>query len=530
MIYNIIFDKNQEIRVKSEQNDTIMDTKFKVNDNENIFICYFYLENPDNIEKYKYSIGENLYMREYMYTHLHTYIRDHPSSSNVPFSDDIVDLESIGDFVSILKENRRNINDTYIGFKIPDTTLIYKLLQDVKNKKSRYCINPSPYYSNKLKNRIYIYELLRNEKNFRLNHIKPKNKEIIFHNLPNFSSTVCINETNGNGSPCFVMHLADKFSEFKYKVYFENLLILSILNNEPINIYINIENGEHGGLQKYIISNSNELGFMISFLFNGNDPLIKFPVKDIDKDDIYSWIIKDAQKGNVYTVDYSCSDQEFIIKRNGKNFNLKDLDFLNRLKEDDTESETKVSIAEPIENLTYLDGGISPIRPASIIDILSNFYSNNTDTYISWKQCFLGIAFVASMRSKDPVRKVGAVIVDDNNKILSIGYNGFPGGCSDNNFPWKSEVDENNDSDEEKVNIKDFYVVHAELNAILNYKGESLKGTTIYTTLYPCNECTKAIIQAGIKKIVYFQYKDSIKNIATKRMLEAAGVEIEKYE
>ena len=113
----------------------------------------------------------------------------------------------------------------------------------------------------------------------------------------------------------------------------------------------------------------------------------------------------------------------------------------------------------------------------------------------------MSIAVISSMRSKDPKRQVGAVIVDDNNRVLSIGYNGFPNHCKDNDFPWNDTSE--GSTDEDKVNIKDFYVVHAELNAILNYKGESLKDSTIYTTLVPCNECIKAIIQAGIKKIIY---------------------------
>ena len=142
--------------------------------------------------------------------------------------------------------------------------------------------------------------------------------------------------------------------------------------------------------------------------------------------------------------------------------------------------------------------------------------------YISWDEYFMGIAEISSLRSKDPNTQVGCCIVR-NNKILSIGYNGFPNNCSDNEFPWNSESDD-------PLEIKDLYVTHAELNAILNYKDKgSLEGSTLYVTLFPCNECAKAIIQSGIKKIVYAKDKESIKYIAAKRMLDSAGVKYEKY-
>lgn len=142
--------------------------------------------------------------------------------------------------------------------------------------------------------------------------------------------------------------------------------------------------------------------------------------------------------------------------------------------------------------------------------------------YISWNKCFMDIAKVVSQRSKDPNTQVGSCIVKDN-KILSLGYNGFPNGCSDDEFPWCK------DSDKESLENKYLYVVHSELNAILNYDGHSLKGSTIYVTLFPCNECAKAIIQSGIKKVVFLEYRDSISNLASKRMFESANIEIEKY-
>ena len=144
--------------------------------------------------------------------------------------------------------------------------------------------------------------------------------------------------------------------------------------------------------------------------------------------------------------------------------------------------------------------------------------------YISWDEYFMGIAQLSSMRSKDPNTQVGACIVSGDNKILSMGYNGFPMGCSDEEFPW--------DREGEEIDTKYPYVTHAELNAILNYRGGSLEGTKVYVTLFPCNECTKAIIQSGIKKIVYDsdKYALSPMTIAAKRMLDAAGVEYEQYQ
>jgi dCMP deaminase len=114
--------------------------------------------------------------------------------------------------------------------------------------------------------------------------------------------------------------------------------------------------------------------------------------------------------------------------------------------------------------------------------------------YISWDEYFMGISLLASMRSKDPNTQVGACIVSEDNIIISTGYNGFPKGCSDDLFPWERE-------DAEINKTKYPFVVHAELNAILNSGGRSLKGARIYVALFPCNECAKAIIQAGIKEV-----------------------------
>ena len=138
--------------------------------------------------------------------------------------------------------------------------------------------------------------------------------------------------------------------------------------------------------------------------------------------------------------------------------------------------------------------------------------------YINWDEYFMGVALLAAKRSKDPNTQVGACIVDDNNVILSTGYNGFPIGCSDDEFPWAREGEQ----------TKYPYVVHAELNAILNASGKSLHGAKIYVALFPCNECAKAIIQSGIKEVVYLsdKYADTPGTQASKWMLRSAGVEM----
>lgn len=144
--------------------------------------------------------------------------------------------------------------------------------------------------------------------------------------------------------------------------------------------------------------------------------------------------------------------------------------------------------------------------------------------YINWDEYFMGIAALSALRSKDPNSQVGACIVSQENKILSVGYNGFPIGCSDENFPWGREGD--------AINTKYPYVVHSELNAILNYRGGSLAGTKIYVTLFPCNECAKAIIQAGIKTVIYDcdKYEGTPMNLVSKELLKTAGVKIVKYQ
>ena len=142
--------------------------------------------------------------------------------------------------------------------------------------------------------------------------------------------------------------------------------------------------------------------------------------------------------------------------------------------------------------------------------------------YISWDDYFMGVALLAAQRSKDPNTQVGACIVDDQNRILSTGYNGFPLGCSDDVFPWGR--------DGEATETKYPYVVHAELNAILNTRGKSLAGSRLYVALFPCNECAKAIIQSGIREVIYLsdKYKDAPRTKASRNMLESAGIKLVK--
>lgn len=146
------------------------------------------------------------------------------------------------------------------------------------------------------------------------------------------------------------------------------------------------------------------------------------------------------------------------------------------------------------------------------------------DSYITWDEYFMGVAILAAKRSKDPNTQVGACIVKDN-VILSTGYNGFPYGCSDDEYPWERSAENPNGT-------KYPFVVHAELNAILNSQGKSLQGATIYVALFPCNECAKAIIQSGIREVVYYsdKYADSDATVASKRMLASAGVKVRRIE
>ena len=142
--------------------------------------------------------------------------------------------------------------------------------------------------------------------------------------------------------------------------------------------------------------------------------------------------------------------------------------------------------------------------------------------YISWDEYFMGVALLSAKRSKDPSTQVGACIVNDKNKIVGAGYNGLPIGCNDDEFPWEKEGD--------FLQTKYPYICHAELNAILNNIGMDLKGCKIYTALFPCNECSKAIIQSGISEVIFLSDKYHGNDIfkASKFMLDKAGVKYRK--
>lgn len=145
--------------------------------------------------------------------------------------------------------------------------------------------------------------------------------------------------------------------------------------------------------------------------------------------------------------------------------------------------------------------------------------SRNSDLILKWDEYFMAMAHLAAFRSKDPNTQVGACIVNADKRVVGLGYNGFPYGCSDEVYPWEREG--------EFLETKYPFVVHAELNAILN-STQNLKGDTLYVSLFPCNECAKAIIQSGIKKVVYEsdKYDGEQSNLASKRMFRDAGVEL----
>lgn len=144
--------------------------------------------------------------------------------------------------------------------------------------------------------------------------------------------------------------------------------------------------------------------------------------------------------------------------------------------------------------------------------------------YIEWNDYFMAMAFLAAKRSKDPSTQVGACIVNEDKKIVGVGYNGFPIGCSDDQFPWGKNTHNPSES-------KYMYVCHAEVNAVLNKLSADLKNCTLYVALFPCNECAKVIIQSRLKEIIYLSDKHAHKPevVASKRMLDAAGIKYKQY-
>lgn len=141
--------------------------------------------------------------------------------------------------------------------------------------------------------------------------------------------------------------------------------------------------------------------------------------------------------------------------------------------------------------------------------------------YLTWDEYFIALAKLTAMRSKDPSTQVGACIVSEDNRILSVGYNGAPNGFDDDNFPWNRQG--------ENLETKYPYVCHAEMNAVLNYRGtrKDFENARIYVDLFPCNECAKIIIQSGIKEVVYLsnKYKDAENNIASRKLFDSCGIE-----
>ena len=148
------------------------------------------------------------------------------------------------------------------------------------------------------------------------------------------------------------------------------------------------------------------------------------------------------------------------------------------------------------------------------------------ENYLTWDNYFMAIAKLSAMRSKDPSTQVGACIVSPDNRILSMGYNGAPNGLNDDDFPWAREG--------APLDTKYLYVCHGEMNAVMNYRGNKrdLEGAKIYVDLFPCNECAKIIIQAGIKEVIYLsdKYADKDNFIASKRLFDACGVKYRHLE
>lgn len=143
--------------------------------------------------------------------------------------------------------------------------------------------------------------------------------------------------------------------------------------------------------------------------------------------------------------------------------------------------------------------------------------------YISWDEYFMGVALLSAQRSKDPSTQVGACIASSDNKVITMGYNGMPIGCSDDFMPWQRQG-------EGELDNKYLYVCHAEFNAILNSYAP-VKGAKLYVSLFPCNECAKAIIQSGIKEVIYLsdKYEGTVSNLASKKLFDIAGIKYRKY-
>ncbi|XP_052018491.1 deoxycytidylate deaminase [Apodemus sylvaticus] len=155
---------------------------------------------------------------------------------------------------------------------------------------------------------------------------------------------------------------------------------------------------------------------------------------------------------------------------------------------------------------------------------MSDANCKKRNDYLEWPEYFMAVAFLSAQRSKDPSSQVGACIVNTENKIVGIGYNGMPNGCSDDLLPWRRTA-------ENKLDTKYPYVCHAELNAIMNKNSADVKGCSMYVALFPCNECAKLIIQAGIKEVIFMsdKYHDSEETTAARLLFKLAGVTFRKF-
>jgi len=237
--------------------------------------------------------------------------------------------------------------------------------------------------------------------------------------------------------------------------------------------------------------------------------------------------VKELEKLEGFVLVHVYSDVKIRFERIKKRGNEKDavksvkeLIEKEKLEESSEDDKQQLHIVSKMAKVVIRNEGSLEEFYKKIDRFLVDFGTKKRTDYISWDVYFMGIALLSAQRSKDPSTQVGACIVDKKNKIVGIGYNGFPIGCSDDELPWGRG---------EGLDSKYWYVVHAEANAILN-SGRDLDGAKIYVALFPCNECAKLIIQSGIKEIIYLsdKYKDSNAVKASKKMLKMAGVKFRR--
>ncbi|XP_046646704.1 deoxycytidylate deaminase-like [Daphnia pulicaria] len=184
----------------------------------------------------------------------------------------------------------------------------------------------------------------------------------------------------------------------------------------------------------------------------------------------------------------------------------------------------KRSLHESLMELSVVDNGTVGTDSKDSSRTKVRDLEKKRDDYLEWPEYFMAVAFLAAMRSKDPCTQVGACITDSNNRIVGVGYNGMPIGCSDEILPWGK-------NSSQPLETKYMYVCHAEMNAIMNKNTADLRGCTLYVALFPCNECAKLIIQAGIKQVVYMsdKHKNKPSTEASKMMFSMAGVKCQQF-